>query len=266
MVCDGRAHFLAVTQRGIRITGQLFELVHEHLAAKRTKHVHRDREYVCGKCGREFTDAKEKRLAIEEDGKDAFVFCVNRKCREKILLWDRIEQKFASDEFREKVRKLEEAARLVIDSQDKELIMRGEVMSVAGQAGQIFRPVTDQDWGTDGEIEFRDYQRQASGQRVYVQLKSGDSHTYDRQRDEAEVFPIKNARWAEYWTQHKYPVMLVLRSSDGHTRWMNVSRYLIDKKAAGDWPVKQIVFEGEDSSAYNLLAMRRSMIGAPPVG
>ncbi len=45
---------------------------------------------------------------------------------------------------------------------------------------------------------------------------------------------------------------------------MNVLRSLSEKRAAGDRPVKQIVFEGEDFSACNLLEMRRSGEAPPP--
>ena len=87
-----------------------------------------------------------------------------------------------------------------------------------------------------------------SGQRVYLQLKSGDSYLHKRQRDEKEIFTIKNPRHAEYWQSQAYPVMLVIRSSDGKIRWMNVSEYL--RKSRGQ--VKQIVFEGEPFTALNL--------------
>jgi len=30
-------------------------------------------------------------------------------------------------------------------------------------------------------------------------------------------------RWADYWQQQAYAVMLVIRTSDGEIRWMDVS-------------------------------------------
>jgi hypothetical protein len=33
---------------------------------------------------------------------------------------------------------------------------------------------------------------------------------------------IKNPRWADYWQQQSYAVMLVIRTSDGEIRWMDV--------------------------------------------
>jgi uncharacterized protein DUF4365 len=64
-----------------------------------------------------------------------------------------------------------------------------------------------------------------------VQLKSADSYLKQRRRDGAEVFQIKNRRWADYWQQQAYTVMLVIRTSDGEIRWMDVRAYL--KREAG---------------------------------
>ena len=63
-----------------------------------------------------------------------------------------------------------------IDNESRELVLIGEMFSLVGQAGHIFRPTPNSDWGIDGEIEFKDSTGQASGRRVYVQLKSGDSY------------------------------------------------------------------------------------------
>jgi Domain of unknown function (DUF4365) len=66
-----------------------------------------------------------------------------------------------------------------------------------------------------------------------VQLKSGDSYLYATQSDDAEIFTIKNPRHADYWQKHAYPVMLVIRTSDGAIRWMEVSAYLKKREEAG---------------------------------
>ena len=59
------------------------------------------------------------------------------------------------------------------------------------EAGQIYRGYTNSDHGIDGEIEFKDDQGRASGKRLYVQLKSGDSYLNKRRSDGAEVFQIR---------------------------------------------------------------------------
>jgi hypothetical protein len=67
------------------------------------------------------------------------------------------------------------------------------------EAGQIYRGYTNSDHGIDGEIEFKDDQGRASGKRLYVQLKSGDSCLKKRRSDNAEVFQIKNPRLKITW-------------------------------------------------------------------
>ncbi len=237
--------------------------MHEHVAEKASA-IERSRHYACSKCGKVFLDDDEVRDAIKEDGENAFVYCAGRKCRAEIKLWDIIEQKLASEEFREKVRLLREASKQAIDNESRELILVGHAFSISGEAGQIFRPVANSDHGIDGEIEFKDYAGNASGKRVYLQLKNGDSYLKDRQRDRKAIFQIKKQRWADYWIAHEYPVMLVIRTSNGTIRWLNVTKHLQRLKDAGDWPVTQIEFEGEDFTPLNLLKLRQEVLGPPP--
>jgi len=121
---------------------------------------------------------------------------------------------------------------------------------IVAEAGHIYRGYTNSNHGIDGEIEFKDDQGRATGKRLYLQLKSGDSYLTTRKRDGAEVFQIKNERWATYWREQAYPVLLVIRTSDGEIRWMDVSEYL--KRAQQS--VKQIVFSGE---RFDVMSVRR---------
>ena len=84
--------------------------------------------------------------------------------------------------------------------------------------------------------------------------KSGDSYLKKRQRDDKEIFPIKNARWAEYWQQQAYTVMLVVRTSDGEIRWMDISTYLKREAGGGQKDIKQIEFKGE---RFDVMSVRR---------
>jgi thiol:disulfide interchange protein len=86
---------------------------------------------------------------------------------------------------------MEEQARNSIDNESKELILVGHVFAIIGEAGHIFRPTPNSDWGIDGEIEFKDDQGKASGKRVYLQLKSGDSYLQQRK----PVFVYFTADW-----------------------------------------------------------------------
>lgn len=175
-------------------------------------------------------------------------------------MWDLIEQKFASEEFQQRVRELEEQARTSIDNESKELILVGHAFAIAGEAGQIFRPTPNSDWGIDGEIEFKNNKGEASGKRVYLQLKSGDAYLHTRKGDRKEIFAIRNPRHATYWQSQAYPVMLVIRTSDGEIRWMNVTDYL-QRSSKG---TKQVVFDGEPLTALSLVRLRDRIFSKAP--
>lgn len=227
--------------------------VHEHLAQKGTN-VHRYRHYVCPHCGTPVENRKTVQKRLDAGKED--ILCVD--CEKRVSLWDLIEKKFASPEFQKRVRKLEVQSQAGIDNESKELILLGHAFATAGEAGQIFRPTANSDWGIDGEIEFKNNEGHASGRRVYLQLKSGDSYLYERKKDGKEIFTIKNLRHADYWhpESQKYPVMLVIRTSDEKIRWMNVSDYLAEHGKQ----TKQIVFDGEPFTALNLVRMRDHLL------
>ncbi|HEX9929597.1 MAG TPA: DUF4365 domain-containing protein [Pyrinomonadaceae bacterium] len=227
--------------------------VHDHLKAK-DENVARKRHYVCPHCETPFEN--EKAIEIRVNKGEKTILCPI--CEERFDILDLIEEKFASDEFGQKVREMEEQARIAIDNESRELILVGHAFAVAGEAGQIFRPTANSDWGIDGEIEFKDYENNASGKKVYLQLKSGDSYLRTRKRDEKEIFDIK-PRHAEYWLAHNYPVMLVIRTSDGEIRWMNATDYL--RKHGSD--ARQIVFDGEPFVWQNVIKLRDKLIPPP---
>ncbi len=56
--------------------------------------------------------------------------------------------------------------------------------------------------------------------------------------------------------------MLVIRTSDGRIRWMDVRAYLQREHDAGR-EVKQIVFNGEPFTAVTVRAMRDKVLGKP---
>ncbi len=228
--------------------------VHEHLL-ERAHDVVRLRHYVCPNCHKAVKDSEAAWERLNSGKKD--ILCVN--CEKRVPLWDLIEKKFASEESQRKVRRLEEEAKRATDNESLELILVGHAFSIAGEAGQIFRPTPNSDWGIDGEIEFKDYDGKASGQRVYLQLKSGDSYLRQLRRDGTEVFTINKPRHADYWQKQAYPVMLVVRTSDGRIRWMNVTERL---ESLGAY-TKQIEFDGEPFTALNLQRMRDKLVGLP---
>jgi len=218
------------------------EYVHRHLA-KYGSDVTRDRRYVCCGCGRPFKDFDLIRELLDEG--QTTVIC--QKCRTEVELIDFIEQRLKSDPVARKILHMEEIATRELDTQALEQILIGHMMAVCGEANQIFRPVTMFDHGIDGEVEFKDNDGKASGQRIYVQLKSGNSYLRTRQRDGREVFDVKNLRHLDYWISQPVDVYLVIRQTDERRgeetiRWMNVTRYLKNRK---DKTSRQIVFEGE---------------------
>ena len=102
-------------------------------------------------------------------------------------------------------------------------------MAIAGEANQIFRPVTMFDHGIDGEVEFKDYDGKASGDRIYIQRKRGRYYLRTRTGDGSEVFDVSDNRHLEYWVRQPVDVYLFIRqtdemSGDRTIRWMNVTR------------------------------------------
>jgi hypothetical protein len=235
--------------------------VHDHLTQLAQKVV-RLRRYFCGnkKCkdfGKQYKPQENIDDALAPGG-ECRVFC--GKCGKPIVLRDVIEEKFESPSVKERVREMQSEGQAVLDNESLGLILVGQAFSVVAEAGQIFRPTPNSDWGIDGEIEFKDDHGRASGRRLYVQLKSGDSYLKKRRRDGAEVFPIKNPRWADYWQQQAYAVMLVIRASDGEIRWMDVSTYL-KSRSAGGRKVRQVIFEGERFDALSVQTWRKRVLG-----
>ncbi|MBI5590272.1 MAG: DUF4365 domain-containing protein [Deltaproteobacteria bacterium] len=226
--------------------------VHEHLLQK-ANDVERYRHYICPHCG---TPAGNLVLAMKylgEGKKD--IPCINCDDPDKrIPLWDQLEALFASEAMKNRVRELQEQSAIVLDTESKERILVGEIISTVALAGQICREFTVSDHGIDMEIEFKDDNYEATGQRLYLQLKSGDSYLRERKRDGAEIFTIQKVRHARYWMAQKFPVLLVIRNSEGEVRWMEVRDWLKRASGIGNKLVKQIVFEGE---RFDVMSVRR---------
>jgi hypothetical protein len=75
-----------------------------------------------------------------------------------------------------RVREMQEQSALVLDNESKERALVGEVISTVALARQISREFTVSDHGIDMEIEFKDDGGEATGKKLYLQLKSGDSY------------------------------------------------------------------------------------------
>jgi hypothetical protein len=170
-------------------------------------------------------------------------------------LWDAIETRFVADDSLERVRELDAIVNASMLNASKEGMLRGQVYSIVHEAGQIYRSVLESDYGMDGEIEFRDDAGVPSGKKVLLQLKSGDSYLRKRKRDRVEVFQLKKPGWAGSWLRQVFPVMLVIRTSDGTIRWMDVTDYLRRNPDA-----KQIIFAGEPFTPLNIARYRQKVL------
>ncbi len=226
--------------------------VHEHLLLN-ARDVERLRHYVCPHCG---TPAGNREVAMKKlaEGKKD-IACVNcDEANKRIPLWDQMEELFASMSIKNMVRKLEKQSALVLDNESKERALVGEVISTVSLAGQICRELTVSDHGIDMEIEFKSDAGEATGRKLYLQLKSGDSYLKRRKRGGAEIFTIKDERHARYWMSQAFPVLLVIRNSKGEVRWMEMRDYLKCESDNGKKSVKQIVFTGE---RFDVMSVRR---------
>ena len=244
--------------------------VHEHLSQKAAD-AQRLRHYVCPHCGTPVggRDVAMRRLeawlemprAAGKKKDPPTIVC--QECEERVPLWDELEQAFASPEIQRRVRELQEVAALVLDNESKERALVGDVISTVALAGQICRELTVSDHGIDLEIELKDDLHQATGKKLYLQLKSGDSYLRERRGDGAEIFRITKERHATYWRDQAFPVFLVIRDSSGEVRWMEI-RELLRRDSAGGEPPRQIVFEGEGFDVASVRRWRQRLLGGTP--
>jgi small GTP-binding protein len=230
--------------------------VHEHLLQS-GREVVRLRHYVCPHCGTPVGNREVAMRKLGEGKKD--VPCVD--CEKRVPLWDELEELFASEEIREQVRLLGEQSAAVLDNESKDRALVGEVISTVALAGQLSREFNVSDHGIDMEIEFKSDAGEATGCKLYLQLKSGDSYLKKRGRDGAEVFEIRKQRHARYWMNQAFPVLLVIRNSEGEVRWMEVRDWLRRESDGGTKTVKQIVFQGERFDVMSVRRWRERVLG-----
>jgi small GTP-binding protein len=245
--------------------------VHEHLL-QNARDVVRLRHYVCPHCGtpvgnREVAMRRldvwlEKRPAdagvggwlSAKLGKTDAPTIICSDCEKRVPLWDELEQSFASPETKQRVRELQEESAVVLDSESRERALVGEVISTVALAGQISREFNVSDHGLDMEIEFKSDEGEATGKRLYLHVKSGDSLRTVPGGHETGVFIIKDEANALYWMRQPSPVLIVVRNASGEVRWMEVREYLKGASEGGVKPVRQIAFEGE---RFDVMSVRR---------
>jgi len=244
--------------------------VHEHIQQKGSDMV-RLRHYSCLHCG---TPVGNREVAMERlnawlanqpeqggiEGKikslaskpvEPTIIC--SKCEQRVPLWDELEKHFASDEVKERVRQLQAESDLKLDNERKDRALVGEVISTVALAAQIIEEYSAKRYGLDMEIEFKDDDGKPTGKKLYLQLKSGDSHLRKR-ADGVEIFQIHHEDHAAHWMSHANPVFLVIADAQGQVRWMRIDDYLKRESNHGKKQVKQIVFAGE---RFDVMSVRR---------
>ena len=230
--------------------------IHEHLLQS-GNNVRRFRHYVCLNeyrghlCGTTANrDVAMERL--EDCGDSAELRC--QRCDAKLELWDELEERFADDDIRQRVQDLRDAVKIRLDTESKERVLVGEVISTVALAGQICREIQVSDWGIDAEVEFKNNEGEASAKRVWLQLKSGDSFLTTRKKDGAAIFKAFNQRQAQYWMDHSEPVMLLIRNSRGEVSWIDIREELRRATNNGLNQVRQVVFDGK---RFDVMSVRR---------
>jgi len=234
--------------------------VDEHLRTY-AQDVVRHRHYVCPHC---LTPVGSLDIAMKrlQEGKTD-IGCLNcDDLGKRVPLWDELEQRFASPELKLRVQELQEQSQLKLDNESKERALVGEVISTVAIAGQLCRELTVSDHGIDMEIEFKHDDGTASGKKVYLQLKSGDSYLSQRKRDGVEIFKIDKERHVKYWMEQAFPVMLVIRDSEGEVRWMEIRDWLRKASDNGTKKVSQIEFKAERFDVMSILRLRKRVLSS----
>lgn len=94
---------------------------------------------------------------------------------------------------------------------------------ICSKAKVAFREKSITDVGIDGEIEFRDAAKSATGLLASVQIKSGDSHVDLQNQSFTFVAEQKNF---EYWSRHCLPVLgIVYSPTIEKAVWLNLTEY-----------------------------------------
>jgi len=247
--------------------------IQDHLQQKGLNTV-RLRHYVCPHCGtpvgnREVAmrrlDEWLKRTAEKEAGgwikgllvKTPTIICSN--CEERVELWDDLEQIFASRGMRERVRQLQDQTTVVLDNESKERALIGEVISTVTLAGQITREFNIDDHGIGMEIEFRDDDGAATGQKLYLVLKSEPYEIRDTQR--AQIVTIEDESHIRYWMEQPFPLMLVIRNSRKEVRWMDLRAWLKRTQSKSHSEMKHIDFEGKRFDVMSVRRWRDKILG-----
>jgi hypothetical protein len=246
--------------------------IHAHLDV-RSEQVHRLRHYICPHCHTPKGNPQVlmQKLLTRKD--EATVECDN--CEKRFELWDDLERKFASATVRERVEGLQARDVARLDTRRKGKLLALEVSARITSADQkCFEIPAIEDEGLDMELEFTNDRGQGTGKRLYLQLKSGNSHLRTRKRDGVEIFRIEEQRWVDYLLKQQHPVMLVIgtfKEADerplgtdklefADVRWMEITSVLRRTTQRGTRATRQIEFKGERLDMTSVRRWRNKML------
>jgi hypothetical protein len=136
----------------------------------------------------------------------------------------------------------------------------GEVISTVALSGQLAREFNVSDHGIDMEIEFKSDAGKPTGQKLYLQLKLGDSYLQAQHRGE-DILRIKDQEHVKYWMAQAFPVLLMMRHSEGEVRWMELRDLLKQESHNGTKEVKHISFTGERFDVMSVRRWRAKVLG-----
>ena len=248
--------------------------IHAHLQNQSEK-AERLRYYVCPHCGTPKGNPQVLMQKLLTKKTAASVEC--DICENRFDLWDELEKLFASEAVRQQVEGMQAEDVIRLDSRRKGKLLALEVGARIASADQkSFEIPGTEDEGIDMELEFTDDDGKGTGRRLYLQLKSGNSHLKKR-KDGTEVFAIKDARWVEYWLKQPHPVMLVIgtfatddersigrdKLEFAEVRWMEISSVLKRESQNGTKPVRQIEFKGERLDMTSIRRWRDTALRGP---
>jgi len=200
--------------------------VNDHLKSKDPNLI-RTRHYVCGNCGNPIND----HAAVQHRLTAGLNDIVCSRCEGRVLLWDLIEEKFASDELSARVNTMRKESAKALDQESRLELLRGHAYAVANEANQVFRS-TSVAKAVDSEIEFRDEHGRLSGKRIIVFFESEDFCSIRRTAIGTLEVTITGEERLSNWLRKRSPIMLVVRKPDGAIYWMDLRSSLQSERAA----------------------------------
>ena len=245
--------------------------IHAHLNGM-CEYAVRLRHYVCPSCGAPKGNSEQLMKKLLAKKQQADTECDG--CGERFALWDALEQVFASEDVRREVEGLNETHVIRLDARRKGKLLALEVGARITSADQkCFEIPATEDEGIDIEVEFTDDEGKGTGKRLYLQLKSGNSHL-TRLQDGREIFRVRKQAWVKQWIQQPYPVMLVVGTFHdeaermGHkerlefkdVRWMEISGVIKRESKRGKKAVSQIEFTGERLDMSSVYKWRKKAL------